>query len=279
MELVSFLPLLGTSYSFLFVSSGTLMVKLYILRYLFTQGKRLPFQEMYNPWLFFVTVVCCSAFMDFSSVVKALSITYLPTLAYLFVLLIVRLAWAVYVLQRLLTILFLKYMTNKDYSLSMQDKLLVGASSLVVLYFIILAFTDFSAPTAQARAAYILTDPLEAKMMHYCVYFFDFLTIIYVYLVMNGSFYAALPSFMRRRIRTFVLVFILPYAISTTVATLQTFSAETMMGRILGQGPYTNRIFSTLIATAALVYCARRLMSFLGMSLLLPREPSQRCQP
>lgn len=277
MQLVSFLQLLGTPYSSFFVASSALIIKLYILGSTLPQGKRLPFSAMYNPWLFFITIVGCSAFIDLSTVIKMLSITYLPALDYRFVLLVLRLAWAMYVLQRLLTVLFLKYMTNKDYSLTFLDKLLIVVSALIALYFIILAFTDFSILNVQQGYESLLSDPLEAKIMRYNVYFFDLLTIIYVYLVMCSPFYATLPTFLRRHVRTFVLAFILPYAISTTLATFETFSnLEVLMGQALDQSPYTIEVFSTLIATAALIYCARRLMSFLGMSLLVPREPSER---
>lgn len=80
--------------------------------------------------------------------------------------------------------------------------------------------------------------------------------------------------------RNFVLVFILPYAISTIVINLQTFSTiEIFISKVLGQGSYIIEIFSHLLITGALIYCVRRLMCFLGMSLLVPREPSKRKKP
>lgn len=275
MQLVSFLPLLSMPYSFLFVASGAFLIKSYILAFLVSQGKRLPYPAMYNPWLFFVTIVGCGAFIDLSWVIKLLSTTYVPTLDYRFVVLVVRLAWVIYILQRVLTVLFLKYMTDKNYRLTIQDKLLILVSSVVALYFVILAFTDFGVADVQVRCAYMLTDPLEVKIRRYCVYFLDLLTIIYACLIMNSPFYAALPSFMKRRVRTFVFCFILPYAISTTLSTLKLFY-NLEIDQVLIYGPYTIQIFSTLITTAALVYCVRRFMSFLGMSLLVPREPSER---
>lgn len=281
MQIVTFLQLLSSPYSFLFVASGALIIKSYILGFMFLQRQRipLPFMPMMHiRWLLFVTIVGCSAFIDLSSVTKMLSITYVPTLDYHFVLLVLRLGWAMYILQRLLTVLFLKYMTDRDYSLTILDKLLILISSLVALYFTILAFTDFSASTAQARAAYMLTDPLEAKIMNYCVYFCDAITIIYTLRIMNSSSYAALPRILRFQVRTFALYFILPYAISTTVATLRiAFNLEISIGQVLGQNYYAIEIFTTMLITAALWYCVHRLISerFLGIGLRR-YEPSDR---
>lgn len=278
MQLLNFVQLLSGSYSFLWVESGAFLIKLYILGFMFLQRRRIPAQWLLTPWLLFVTTVSCSAFIDLQWIIKLLSVTYIPTLDYHFVLLIIRLAWAAYVMQRLLTILFLKYMTDRDYRLTTQDKLLILISSVVALYFIILAFTDFDISTAETRAAYMLTDPLEAKITNYCVYFCDVITIIYTLRIINSSSFAKLPRILRMQTSTFVRYFIVPYAISTTLAKLEVFfNLDLLISQILGQGPYTIRIFSHLLITASLVYCVRKLMGlrFLGIGLR-GHEPSER---
>lgn len=279
MQLLDFLQLLSSPYSFLFVATSALIVKLYILGFMGLQRQRIPYACWYTAWLLFVTTVGCSAFVDFQWIIKLLSVTYVPTLSYYFVLLIMRLAWAFYVWQRLLTILFFKYMTDKDYRLTTQDKLLIAVSSLVACYFIMLAFTDFSIPTVQARCAYMATDPLEAKIMNYCTYLCDLITVIYAVRIMNSASFAALPKLLRMQARTFFLYFMLPYAISTTVAKFQTFFyLDILIGQALGQGPYTTRIISTILITISLWYCIRRLMRerFFGIGLQRFKEPSQR---
>ena len=260
MLMLNFLELINTPNSFLLFEGAAFITKIYTIGLLFKQ--RLRYSSAYKAWLLFMSILLCSLFYSFMWVIKLVSMTYMLSLNYQLVLFVIRLSWAFCIFQNLSTIFFLKNLTERQYKLTVYDKIIIIFSSIIIIYFLALAFFDFSILTVQARYAYMATDPLESRIMNYSSNFCLISTAIYIYLIVQNLRHAVLPKILKSQLKIFALFFILPYSISTAIANIQILShVEIIIGKYLEQYYYfILESLSTILFTCGLLYCTRKVM-------------------
>ncbi len=239
-------------------------VKIYLLKLLIPQGLR-P-STIQKPLLFLLCVLLGSMFGDIAWIIKLLRkiiVTDIPYSSFVF---LMRISWALLVVQYQSLALFIESLTEKKFTLSWFHKISAGLSASLFLYFLYTAFfdprlTDSITRHAALAKALHADAPLEIRMMQFTSLFLIFLTILSLFLTYARVRSNHLPKILRKQLKVFIVCLITPYLASEIIlcSNLVFKVLESYLHPVVG--------FSIFLITCAIYHCIRKV---LGLRFLDP---------
>lgn len=218
-----------------------------------------------RPLMLLIGVIVGSMAGELVWLIKLLRELFIPGIPYAFIIFCLRLAWAFLIIQYLALGLFLESLTAKKFSLTRIQKVLVGLSSTVILYFMYLAFfndalIDESERILALASTSSISPFLEITIMrHTVLYLLPLLIVPSFFSTMRKLRSNELPKILNHQLSVIIKYLMAPYLLAELlIATHFEF-------RSLKLYTYAVVGISAILITYIVYYCIRRVM---GMRFL-----------
>jgi transcriptional regulator with PAS, ATPase and Fis domain len=235
---------------------ASLIVKLYLLRRIFSHGiksKHIP-----KPWIFLTATLGGALFGDVAWIIKIARSLLMPSIPYSTILFFIRIAWGFVVIQFQSLTLFIQSLPEKNFKLDIFQKTLIGISSIFSLSFFYFAFFDSTIVLEHERNLqlnFTNAPDLEVYLMSYTsLYLFLSLIASGIYFLIRHRNTSTLPKILKKQLRVFIVYLIGPYFL-TEFLQVGHFFFESIQ-------EYSQPIISaaTILLAYASYYCITKVM-------------------
>jgi len=237
------------SYQFLLIATSfAFCLKTCILIFLIFRGTKLT--KISRPLIFILLVLIGTMASDVAWILKLSKSLFFPSLDYRILTFLIRIAWALFVVQYQSLALFIEGLTTKKGYISFHQKIFLIISFTFVLFFVALAFYNFNCFQASDR---FITELNFLNMVS--LYALIPLMLSSLFTTIKKIITTRIPRILKRQIKIFIQFFICPFIISDIIQLYPfNFAATTVANT------YSVIGFSTLIITYAIFHCARKII-------------------
>lgn len=259
----------------LVIITTSFLIKAYLFKLLIPSGFRNL--TVKGPWLFLLGTLLGSTVGDFTWIVKLLRETGLVNTSYTTLVFLMRISWALLVLQYQSLALFLESLIVKRFTFNLRHKILGTLSACLSLYFIILAVTrgGLIDPAARSSAfgklAWSADSPLELKVMCLAVYYaLFFLMLVSIAVTLSKSRRIHLPVIVKHQL-TLLLKFLISSHLFVEILQFLSFMFTSTAAYI-----YPTVTASTLILSYAIYYSVKKVLGirFLNVNTHVQSKPN-----
>lgn len=245
--------------SFYFILPATLIsffLKLGILIAL--NKKMMSMDSIIYPLYFLIAIIIGNMFSDLAWILKSSREVFLFQFNYQIILFIIRIAWVFFLVQYQSMSLFLESLVTNNYIFSLKQKFFFILSSLFGIFFAVIAIIDFEC-TGLAQRKFVFESIIQN------------LTAFYVFILVIPSLWVAiqkiqsltLPRLLKKQLKLLIQGFIAPVLMADFI---QLFPFK-VYGITWIAHSYAGVGFSTILATLAIYFCARKIFGLRFLNL------------
>lgn len=211
------------------------------------------------PALFLLGIIIGSMMGDFAWMLKIGRELLIPDLPYEYVTFFIRISWAFLIIQYASLAFFIQTLITAHFKPSLLQKVLMGASIVLVLYFLYLAFFQFHTIATEKERLQALYDPhnmpFERHVMRFVIlYLINLLLVPGLYYTFKAMRQSTLPKILRKQLSILLRYLITPYLIAETI------QAGFIHFVILQVNRTPILTISTLLLIYAIYYCIHQIM-------------------
>lgn len=245
-EIFYFVTNILGSFPFLFCAETlSITLKVFVCSVLVLQGWQKT--SAFKPLIFIILVLISAIFVDLAWVVWLCRKLFFPNMDYKIVLFLIRVSWAFSICQYQGLALFVESLIEKDYKLSPQQKFFVPISSCFAIFFIIMAFLQFTSPFNRPDYEYTMQKISTLYELGPLMFITLLITIRKIYL-------SNLPKILKKQLKIIIKYLIAPYIVLDFIQ-VYPFSFTTS-----GTGNFASLALSSALITYAIFYCSRKVM-------------------
>ncbi len=242
-----------------FVQIVSLAIKFYIISVIIKSGWHSKIAR--KPWLSLIIILAGAITESMAWCLKSISMLQPCWIDYRYVLLVIRISLACFVIQYQALSLFLSNLTEKNFRLNIVHKFLLGITGLVATYLLGLAVVDSGPVTREMRKLFMDTDPLEAKVIRY-LYIYIYILVLPAIAQAVGRLRAkTIPKILSKQLRIFLVGLITPFL------ALELIQSVPAVFLLFEHYYYAITALSTSLLTYALYYCTSRVMRLRFLNL------------
>lgn len=243
------------------VSVISLCLKGIFLTFVIIRG--LKNEKSERSWSYLLLIFTGAMMTDITWIVHTLQNTYLPNIDRHFLILLMRLSWAFYILLYHSLGLFIENLTKAEYKLPRLQKVLLTISASFVSYFFYLAIFRFNIINPEERI-------FERKFIGFIAIYMFLLIGISLYNTFRNIRSSQLPKILKKQLKILVYGIVTPYIVSDFIQTFPfSFGPAFIANNLAVVG------ISTSLLTYALYYCGKRMMGlrFLNFNTQVQAKP------
>lgn len=201
-----------------------------------------------KPWSLLIGFASCALFIDFAWLTKLSHTFFFESIPYKFVLLCVRIAWSLFVVQYQLLGLFIERLIDEKNKATLHQKIFIVVSFAVFLYFFRISFVHFDCTTYDRPSS-------ELYMRVFCAPYALFIMLYSCIFTIQKIKHCTLPRILRRQLRLLIQTLIAPIWICDLIQTFPLAYSPTWI-----TNSYAAASISSLLITYAMYHCMRRVM-------------------
>jgi transcriptional regulator of aromatic amino acid metabolism len=246
--------------SFYFILPATLLsffLKLGILIVLVRKTANM--ERVIKPLFFLVAILVGNMFSDLAWALKLSKLLFFPQLDYHIVLFIIRIAWCFFIVQYQSMSLFIESLVTNRYSMSRRQKFFLGVSSLLGIFFTIIAIVDFDARDLPYKRFWF--EPLVQNLTTFYALFLVMIPSLYIAIRTIRS--SKLPHLLKKQLTLLMQGFIAPVLMADLI---QLFPFK-IYGITWIAHSYAGVGFSTMLTTIAIYFCTRKIFGLRFLNL------------
>lgn len=232
----------------------SLFLKILLLAILIPQAFRSP--ASVKSCILLIIVLVGSMLGDFSWGIKLFRILFFPLLPYPAVVFFLRIAWACLIIQYHALALFVQNLTQKQFRLYRNQKILLGVSTLLGSYFVYLAiFNNNLLSEFERHSAMLQNSHLERIFMRCTIfYILFFLVCPTVYAAVSIIRTHQLPKILHHQVLNILRFLLIPYLITEILiaSNFEFISLKAYKFATVG--------ISSMLSTYIIYYCIRNIM-------------------
>ncbi len=228
------------------VSVISLSLKFIFLMFVILRGLKTKKTEL--SWVYLLLIFMGAMMTDITWIVHSLQNSFLPTIDRRFLIFLMRISWAFYILLYHSLGLFIETLTKAENKISRIQKVLLTISTSFVCYFFYLVIFQFNIISPEERI-------LERKFIGFIAIYMFLLIGISLYNTFKNIRSAPLPKILKKQLKILVYGVVVPYIISDFIQTFPfSFGPAFIANNLAVVG------ISTSLLTYALYYCGRKMM-------------------
>lgn len=235
--------------SYIFISSVSvisLCLKSLFLTFVVIRG--LKTQKTERSWIFLLLILTGAMMSDIAWIIHSLKNTVVPDLDYRYLIFLVRISWAFYILLYHSLGLFVETLTQQEYKISKFQKVLLFISTTLVGCLLYLAIFNFNSVSALDRES-------ERNFLGLIAIYMFTLIGISLFKTYRNMRNSKLPKILRKQLKVLIYGIVVPYIISDFCQTAPfSFGPQFIANNLAVIG------ISTSLLTYALYYCGRKVM-------------------
>ena len=210
MNFLEYFELIIGSYHFLLgVTCISFFLKIFILIAL--AKKTINPTKIKLPWFFLLIVLICSAITDSAWILKLTQLLFFSDFDYRIILFWIRISWGFFIIQYQATALFIESLVEKNYVMSLRQKIFCLFSGGFVLFFIGLAFINFNC-FHLANPNRLLLDFIMQNVATSYLLFPVMIPSLFIAIKKIRSNY--LPHILKKQLKLLIVCIIIPHWIS-----------------------------------------------------------------
>jgi len=252
-----FESILSSFYFILLATSLSFFLKLVILVILIR--KTMKMDAIARPLFFLFAILVGNMFSDLAWVLKLSQLLFLPQISYQIVLFIIRIAWVFFLVQYQSISLFIESLVTDNYVLPLRQKLLFVVSSLLGLFFAVVAIIDFDCMDRVQRRFL-----LEPTIQNLATFYALFLVIApSLFIAVKKIRNSTLPHLLKKQLKLLIQGLILPVVMADFI---QLFPFKVYAITWIAHS-YAGVGFSTMFTTLAIYFCAKKIFGLRFLNL------------
>jgi len=225
-----------------------LSIKLFLLFFLISKGMRSS--KVPKPWIYLTLFLLGSMVEDVAWVLKLSQTLFFPAMDYRITLFLIRIAWAFVTIRYQALALFIESFSEKRHRLAFRQKLFMGVSATIAIFFIFIAFYDLNCIRSADKTS------LESSMQT--------MTSIYTLIPLMLSSLCitiwkirktVMPRILKRQVKVFIKFLMFPILLSDFIQMYPFHIVATTVANT-----YAVIGISTLITSYAIFHSARKIM-------------------
>ncbi|MBI2775013.1 sigma 54-interacting transcriptional regulator [Candidatus Dependentiae bacterium] len=246
MNIVLFLYQIISSNPFLLaVAITALICKTFLFAMTITHGIRAS--KIQRPWFFLVPVLIGAMFSDIAWITSTSYRLFFSNLDYRPFLFIIRLAWALTIIQYQSLCFFLESLTEKDRRLRLHQKIFMAVSTIFALSFVYLAIFEFNNPTNRP--------PIEFQLLTINSVYIFFLIIPSILVVLRHLRNPHMPKILKKQIKILIQMIIAPQLLFDFIQIFPFSFSQTYIA-----SNYAVVSISTILLTMAFYFSAKKII-------------------
>lgn len=199
-------------------------------------------------WIYLLLIFTGAMMTDITWIVHTLQNTVLPNIDRRFLIFLMRLSWAFYILLYHSLGLFIETLTQAEYKVPRLQKGLLVISTSFVSYFFYLVIFQFNMIAPEERI-------FERKFIGFIAIYMFLLIGISLYNTFKNIRSSDLPKILKKQLKILIYGIVTPYIISDLIQTFPfSFGPQFIANNLAIVG------ISTSLLTYALFYCGRKVM-------------------
>ena len=239
------------------IISVSLCVKSYFLATLVSYSTR--YRKVSAPLILLIGILTGSLFGDIAWVAKLSHELFLPASSFGMVTFVIRIAWAMLILQYQSLVLFAQSLIQRTFKPNRGQQITIVCSIMFFLYFMYTALFDTTLISPYDRAAArtgLTAIPLEITIMRYLVYYsLNLLILPEIYFTWQKLRTITLPKIIRKQCSIFLSFLWIPYI------TLEFIQGTYFIFHASQDALYPVVSCSTILITYTIYYCMNQVMN------------------
>lgn len=246
--------------SFYFIWGATLVsfcLKLGILGALIK--KTVDVARIEQPLFFLVLILISNMFSDLAWIVKLSQLLFFSQVSYKIVLFIIRIAWVFFIVQYQSISLFIESLVTQNYIVPFRQKVLFCVSTLLGLFFAVVAVVDFDC-IAPADRKFTIEPTIQNLVTFYALFIVIMPSLL---LAVQKIRLSLLPHLLKKQLKVLIQGLILPVVMADFI---QLFPFKIYAITWIAHS-YAGVGFSTILTTLAIYFCVRKIFGLRFLNL------------
>jgi len=244
------------NYKFLLAATSlSISLKIFILSILIKRGV-LSNKTRWS-FIFLLVFIIGAIVSDFAWIFKLCQLLFFRSMDYRFLLFSIRISWGFSIIQYQSLALFIENLTNKKNNIKTHQKIFLLFSSIISLFFVILAFYKFNCFATSDRPN------IEFNALKLVSIYNIFPLMISTLFIASWKLRVSkIPRILKRQIKILIQFIIFPLLIAEFIQVYPFILVSTIVSNA-----YATAGFSTLLLTYAIFHCMRKIMGLRFLNL------------
>jgi transcriptional regulator with PAS, ATPase and Fis domain len=245
-----------------------LAAKIYFVGFLLPSGLRRSSLQI--PWFLLLGIMVGAMVNDLTWITKLIHRVFFTPTDFSFVITIIRVDWAIRMLQYQFFALFLASLTEKKFKLTFFHTIQLIISGAYAFYFLYFAFFDdtlIDIATQERVQTLGVLSPLELLIMRYAMLYMCTILILPSLVIAAKKMRSdELPHLLRKQLRIFITLLLLPFLL------IEFFQMSYFSFHSFRSYFYPVLSTSTLILLVIMYYCIKKVLAyrFLNVTIIEP---------